>query len=353
MHLSVSKRRMKNKILFLPVFIFLFPQISLSQNNAGEASILFYNVENLFDIIDDPQTEDDNYTPKGELHWTSKRLNSKLLNISKVILGASGWNVPDIVALCEVENRYLLEKLLQDTPLKSIPYKIIHKESPDHRGIDVVALYNPETFYPLEYRYYPVMSKNNEIIPTREILNFTGILNRKDTIHLFVNHWPSRFSGLMETREQRKLAAALLGSKVDELNHRYNSPKIVILGDFNDNPTDESISEILHAKPIKENVDLKELYNLSYYWENEETGTLKYQSQWYFFDQIIVSGSLLNSTKGYKTSEQLAGKVNLPFLLERDERYGGLKPNRTYFGYSYKGGFSDHLPVLLRLISAN
>jgi len=168
-----------------------------------------------------------------------------------------------------------------------------------------------------------------------------------------MNHWPSRFSGLMETREQRELAASLLRSKVDLLLQRTHSPKIVIMGDFNDNPSDESISRILRAKPMTDNVDSQELYNLSYYWQKEETGTLKYQSQWYYFDQIMVTGWLLNATSGYKTTEQLAAKVELPFLFERDDKYGGLKPNRTYYGYSYNGGFSDHLPVLLRLIPAN
>lgn len=344
---------MKNKFLLLPVFFLLFHQVSFSQTAQEEVSILFYNVENLFDLIDDPQTEDDTYTPIGELHWTSKRLNQKLLNISKVILGASGWNVPDIVAMCEVENRFVLDKLLHDTPLKSVPYKIIHKESPDHRGIDVIMLYNPDHFYPLEYRYFPLLSANDEVLPTREMLYVNGIMNHKDTIHFFVNHWPSRFSGLLETREQRKMAAELLGAKVSELIQQYNSPKIVVLGDFNDNPSDESISEVLMAKPISGNIDSNELYNLSYHWQNEETGTLKYQSQWYFFDQIMVTGSLLNAKNGYKTSEQQAGKVELPFLLEKDEKYGGFKPSRTYYGYSYRGGFSDHLPVLLRLVPAN
>ncbi len=307
----------------------------------------------MFDVLDDPDTEDDNYTAKGELHWTLKRLNNKLLNVSKVILNASGWHVPDIVAMCEVENRYVLEKLLKDTPLKAIPYKIIHKESPDHRGIDVVILYNSDHFYPLEYQYYPLVSKNSEIIRTREILYLSGILNEKDTVHIFVNHWPSRYSGLLETRELRKSAATLLRSKTNALMQKYHSPKVVILGDFNDNPTDESISDVLMAQEVNDEINTGDLYDLSFDWQKQETGTLKYQAQWYVFDQIIVSGSLLTATTGYKTTEQLADKVQLPFLLENDERYGGLKPFRTYIGYSYHGGFSDHLPVLLHLTSAN
>lgn len=343
------KRKMINRIISIVFLLTCFIFTSFSQSNYETASILFYNVENLFDTVNDPQTEDDNYTPEGELHWTSKRLNKKLLNISKVILSSSGWKVPDVVAMCEVENRKVLEKLIGETPLKSVPYKIIHKESPDHRGIDVAFIYNSDNFYPLVYHHYPLSNDEGAEIKTREILYVEGIINGRDTIHFFVNHWPSRYSGLLETKSLRNEAAALLRGKVDELLREKITPKIVILGDFNDNPSDESITDILKAKQLPAEISPGGLYNLSSGWIKNETGTLKFQSQWFFFDQIIVSGSLLNSNTGLATSVENASVNSSPFLLERDKKYGGFKPRRTYYGFTYNEGFSDHLPVLLKL----
>lgn len=312
---------------------------------------MFYNVENLFDIKNDSLTNDDEFTPEGERHWTNNRLNRKLINTSKVILNASGWKAPTIIAICEVENRYVLDRLRKETPLNSISYKIIHKESPDFRGIDVAMLYNPEEFYPLAYDYYPLSNKKEEIINSREILYVTGILGGTDTLHIFVNHWPSRYSGIMETRELRNGAASLLREKIDLLFAANRNPKIVVLGDFNDQPNDESMAKYLQAKTVSNTFLNTALYNLSAEWLNAENGTLKYQSQWFVFDQVIVSGGILNAKKGIYTKPEWASICTLPFLFEQDEKYGGKKPARTYVGYKYNGGFSDHFPVLLKLQS--
>jgi len=337
---------------FLVFLLFIHVINTSAQQDSGDFSILFYNVENLFDTQDNSETEDDSYTPEGELHWTGKRLNEKLLNISKVIVSASGWSVPDIVVFAEIENSGVLERLIKNTPLKSVPYKIIHKESPDHRGIDVAMIYNPEHFFPLEYNYYPLII-NGSPLNTREILYVSGVLNGTDTVHIFGNHWPSRFSGLLETKTLRKAAAALLRSKVDELNGKYRSPKIVIVGDFNDNPEDETMSEILMAKKVAQPIIENQLYNLFYDLKRSDKGSLKYQSQWFMFDQIIVSGSLLSAHSGISAKPENAKIISLPFLLEEDKKFGGKKPFRTYYGFSYNGGFSDHLPVLLQLNTAN
>jgi predicted extracellular nuclease len=339
---------MSNRSFLIFLLFICFIQNSTAQQNTGESAILFYNVENLFDLKDNPQTDDENYTPEGEMHWTYSRLNEKLLKTSKVILSASDWIVPDIIVLVEIENRYVLERLVEQTPLKSVPYKIIHKESPDHRGIDVGFIYNSEHFFPLEYYYYP-LEINNKKLDTREILYVLGILNGIDTIHIFGNHWPSRYSGLLETSALRKAAATLLRSKIDELYKKYQSPKIVIVGDFNDNPDDETISEILKAIKVELPVTENQLYNLSFDFSGNELGTLKYQSQWFVFDQIMVSGSMLSARSGIYTKPENAKIVKLPFLLEEDLKFGGQKPFRTYYGFSYNGGFSDHLPVILQL----
>jgi len=348
---SELKRKMRSKALLI-LFSVCFSQFLYSQQNKGKFSILFYNVENLFDIKDNPETEDNYFIPEGEYHWTGKRLNLKLLNISKAILSASGWSVPDILIFCEIENREVLEKLIKSTPLKSYPYKIIHKDSPDHRGIDVGMIYNQERFSPIEYNYYPLEVKQKKI-DTREILYVSGVVNGTDTLHIFGNHWPSRYSGFMETKSLRNAAAKLLKTKVEELVQKYQSPKIVIMGDFNDNPDDESLYEVLMSKKVDESILENQLYNLFFDKKRVSSGTLKYQSQWFIFDQIIVSGSLLTTTSGIHTKPENAKIVAHPFLLEQDEKFGGKKPFRTYYGFSYNGGFSDHLPVLLELNSVN
>ena len=347
-HSNELKKKMTNRTFIIVLFILLtFP--SFSQDNSDKISILFYNVENLFGTKDNPISEDNEFTPRGDRHWTTKKLNSKLSHISKVVLSAAGWTPPTVVALCEIENRYILEQLISTTPLKSESYKIIHKESPDHRGIDVAFLYDKNKFNPIKYDYFPLKDKRDSIMRTREILYVSGVINGRDTIHFFINHWPSRYSGLLETQSSRNIAAKLLRQKTDEVFQKYKSPKIIIMGDFNDQPTDESLTVFLKAKEIKGEIKNGVLYNLSYNWLKEKRGTLKYQSQWSVFDQIIVSGELLNATNGWGTKPGDATIVNHSFLFVKDEKYGGEKPNRTYYGYSYKGGFSDHLPVLLRL----
>ncbi|MFV0591752.1 MAG: endonuclease [Draconibacterium sp.] len=330
--------------IFFSLFIFRSPA-----QDPKQFSIVFYNTENLFDWKNDSIKNDNEFTPEGERHWTYKRFQKKLQNISKVLLAAGGWNSPSVIGLCEVENRFVLELLLKNTALKSIPYRIIHKESPDSRGIDVALIYNPDDFNPIEYQYYPLLDEDGTVRKTREILHVSGMLGA-DTIHFFVNHWPSRYGGLMETRSSRKLAADLLKQKTTEVFTKNRLAKIVIMGDFNDQPNDESLVE-LGAQKLPDEPGSELLYNLSYSWMGDKTGTLKYQSQWFVFDQIIVSGALLNADKSLKTSQENATVVSLPFLLVEDKRYGGQKPARTYNGFQYSGGFGDHLPVRLLIDS--
>jgi len=348
--MSELKRKRKTKFFLACILLFFSAEI-FSQNTPEEFNILFYNVENLFDIKNNPETLDDEFTPSGERRWTYKRFQKKLLDISKVILNASGWKPPQLVALCEVENMYVLEKLLSDTPLQSHSYKIIHKESPDRRGIDVTLLYNEKEFYPIEYQYIPLKNQSDSVLQTREILYVSGILAETDTIHLFANHWPSRYSGLLESLENRTLAAKTLRNKIEELQQKFANPKIVIMGDFNDQPSDESLLLHLGAVEIPQpsTTDAQQLYNLSFPWMKDDLGTLKYQSQWSVFDQIIITGSLLNTSEQIFTRPEWASIVKLPFLFEKDERYGGLKTYRTYSGFRYNGGFSDHLPVMLKI----
>jgi endonuclease/exonuclease/phosphatase family metal-dependent hydrolase len=339
---------MRNKF-FVFYFLLFWGSAGFSQNYSDEFHLLFYNVENLFDFSDDPESQDEEFTPSGLRHWTYKKMNKKILDLSKVILNSSGWIPPQMIALCEVENRYVLEKLLSSTPLKTFSYKIIHKESPDQRGIDVVFLYESTTFLPIEYQYIPVRDETGNILNSREILYVSGVLNQIDTLHIFVNHWPSRYGGLLESRLKRNLAAQTLRCQTELLFEKYHNPKIIITGDFNDQPEDESLLKILGALRLSENPSDNYFYNLSYDWLKHEIKTIKYRSQWMVFDQIIVSGSFLDDKNSLYTRPEWAQIVNLPFLLEKDSRYGGKKIKRTYHGFKYTGGFSDHLPVGLKI----
>ena len=310
---------------------------------------MFYNVENLFDTEDDPLISDEEYLPNGERRWNSYRLNVKLNSISKVIANTGNWEPPAIIGLCEIENQYVLERLVNHPVIRNWKYKIIHKNSPDERGIDVAAIYREDVFQPLSYNYFPPVAENKPMPATREILHIAGILAGHDTVHLYFNHWPSRYGGLMETRGLRQRAATRLHSEVAKLQKSHRNPAIIIMGDFNDQPEDDSMTRYLKAS-LAPGIDPLQLYNLSYGWQKEGKGTLKHQSMWNIFDQIIISGSLFrNNGRRFYTTPSDAVILEAPFLFQKDERYTGRKLFRTYEGYKYAGGYSDHLPVLLIL----
>ena len=310
---------------------------------------MFYNTENLFDTKDDTLKNDDEFLPEGDRHWDNYRFYKKLNNISKVIIAVGEWQAPAIVGLCEVENRFVLNQLVYETPLKNFGYRIIHKESPDWRGIDVAFLYRKAFFIADTFLIIPVRFSFDPDSRTRDILYVKGRFNDNDTIHFFVNHWPSRYGGYMETEAKRQHAALLLRNNVDSLFHLDPTSKIIIMGDFNDGPSDESIRKILMAEPgIQEEVPC--LVNLmAPYDQDKSSGTLKYQSSWDVFDQLIVSSYSLAADSGWVVKNSRATIFRSDFLLEEDERYLGQKPFRTYYGFKYQGGYSDHLPVWLDL----
>jgi hypothetical protein len=273
-------------------------------------------------------------------------LYDKLDRLSKVILAAGKWNSPVVVGLCEVENGKVLQMLAGNPSLKKSNYKIIHKESPDERGIDVALLYRSDLFCPFDYQNIPVQDTSDRSFKTREILQVSGVLDGCDTLHFFVNHWPSRYGGVMETAKYRSLAASALKTAILLLQKRYSQPKIVCMGDFNDQPSDESLSVILGAVDLNNSGDGR-LVNLSSAWQKNDIKTLKNGYSWEVFDQWIVSATFLEALKCYRFLN--AEIVALPFLLENDQKFGGVKPKRTYNGFKYQDGFADHLPIVMRL----
>jgi len=312
--------------------------------------LAFYNVENLFDTEDDSLIRDEEFLPGGDRFWTYQRYQQKLQHISTVIAAIGGWNPPDIVGLCEVENRKVLEDLCNRSSLSALNYKIIHKESPDLRGIDVALLYQAKYFNPIGYKALKVIFPQNPGLTTRDILYVCGQVRHNDTIHVFINHWPSRTAGQMESEGNRIQAALTLRKEIDSLFNLYTRPKIVIMGDFNDYPDNVSITDVLKARSSFEKFENHELYNLSaFIVQSTHLGSHKFEGEWGILDQIIVSGAFLNAEVGLYTRKEDAHIFNADFLLEDDDAFAGKRNFRTYSGFKYQGGYSDHLPVFLDL----
>lgn len=333
-------------LCLLSLFISVIPCSSQVNKANDEFTFMFYNAENLFDSENDSLTQDDEFTFEGNRRWHMGRLRDKANRVAKVILAAGKWNPPILVGLCEIESYQVLEWVVKQTPLNNYGYKFIHKDSPDSRGIDVALLYRPELFKPFAYKAIAVTDPQNSRFKTRDILQVSGIVNHCDTIHVFVNHWPSRYGGLMETIRLRKLAAQTLKKAVDDLLDQYPRAKIVCTGDFNDTPGDESLFHVLNAQKMDHPELQGELVNLSFQWMSRGVQTLKNMYSWQVFDQWIVSDYLLENSRCLQLLQ--AEIFDAPFLLEPDKKYGGLKPKRTYVGFKYQNGFSDHLPVLLK-----
>ncbi len=347
---------MKNSFCFL--LVFLSSLLSFSQSKTDEEvnslrsdyRILFYNVENLFDTKDDSLKNDAEFLPQGKKYWTWKKYQDKCSKIAKVIMAVGGWEVPEVVGLCEIENRKTLNGILYSTPLKKANYQVIHRESPDHRGIDVALFYQADRFFPIDTAFLTLTYPNRTHSSTREILYVKGSTHTDDTLHLFVNHWPSRWGGQLESEHKRIAAATLLRNQVDSIFKQHSKAKIIIMGDFNDYPDNKSLKQTLNAYHPNENFKNDKLYNLaSILSETQTIASHKYQGVWGMLDQFIVSGALINTNGILQVKPENMFIFAPNYLLEKDNSHKGIRPYRTYIGYKYHGGFSDHLPVYLDL----
>ncbi|MDR1436615.1 MAG: endonuclease [Candidatus Symbiothrix sp.] len=329
------------------VFIFiclLFPAVSMQADEPFR--VMFYNVENLFDTEDEPKKNDNEFTPKGFRYWTNKRYYAKLNNLAKVITSVGQWDTPALIGLCEVENDKVLNGLTTYSPLKKMEYRYILTESEDRRGIDVALLYQRNRFKYLYHQAIPIHFPGNKRKKTRDVLHVTGQVITGDTLDVFVCHFPSRRGGEMESEPDRVYVASVVREKSDSLMLVRRKANILIMGDFNDEPSDRSLSKTLKAKAIPSNPDKKDLYNLFLsIQETSAIGSYKYGRQWNFLDQIIVSGNLLNPGNRFHYLPESATIFQASFLLTEDKSYGGKRPKKTYHGRKYEGGYSDHLPV--------
>lgn len=316
--------------------------------------VMFYNVENLFDTENDPAINDEEFLPGSDKKWTKERYETKLNQIAKVIGDLGGDTLPVLVGLCEIENRRTLDDLLGTSKLSGADYRIVHQESPDSRGIDVALLYRSRYFQLLNNRFVPVKFPKGTDVRTREILYASGVLAGKDTLHILVNHWPSRSSGEVQTRPLRLAAATTVREVVDSVLRITPDAKIVITGDFNDEPMDASVTDGLRAKLAYDMPVNANLYDLTQ--ELRKTspgGTYNYKGTWNLLDHMVVSGALLDTTAAIYCRPSGMHAFTARYLLEKDEENMGQRPVRTYLGSYYQGGYSDHLPVYLELHYVN
>ncbi len=309
--------------------------------------VMFYNTENLFDTINDPQTQDDEFTAAGKLHWTPERYEKKIRDIARVIRDVAPKRLPDIIGLAEVENRQVLEDLIEKGKLRKGDYGIIHKDSPDLRGIDVALLYKKKTFHTIEHHSIPIQFPR-DTTKVRDILYVKGKTDDGEIFHIFVNHWKSRHGGEKATEQKRVYSAVVLRRTIDSILVFEPRARILIMGDFNDEPTNMSIMQILNAANKRKNTGARDLYNLMYDLHNlHDTGTYSYKGHWDMLDQIIISFNLLQeqNKKGWHTDYEGGHIFSEEWMLYDNPKAGRKVPNRTYGGPNYYGGVSDHLPV--------
>lgn len=313
--------------------------------------VAFYNLENLFDTINDPNVVDEEFLPGGKKDWTSDKYLEKIDNMATVIQGIGVTDTtPDgavLLGVCELENEAVLQDLAHTEVLKDRDYKIVHYDSPYYRGMDVALLYQAKHFKVLSSSSHELNMPEMENFTTRAQLLVSGILS-EDTIHIIVNHWPSRRGGEEKSRHLRVAAAQLTRSISDSIFSINPNAKIIIMGDLNDDPNNVSVKEYLNAVPNINGIKKDEFYNPFEAMHTDEFGSLTYRGKWNLFDQILVSASLAtDDISSLKITE--AHVYNPDFLIQQDGKYKG-NPYRTFSYDKYISGYSDHLPTYIFLI---
>ncbi len=327
---------------FLLFFIVLYFTPLFSQGEGGTIYIASYNVENLFDTINDPAIDDEQFLPSDSSNWNSEKYHTKLKNLAQVIDSMNGGWGPDILGLVEVENRTVIEELVARIK-NGKNYGIVHFESPDGRGIDCAMIFNKQYFTLSKADTAIVTLPNNW--PTRSILHATMLSPKGIEYHFFVNHWPSRRGGQDKSEDNRIAAASRLRAEIDKLFADDPNTNIIIMGDFNDEPTDKSITEVLKAAPVicdfAEHFPSDALYNLSLEKKIAGEGSYKFQGNWNMIDQMLISGNVLkvNFICGSY------GIFNPSFIQQKGGgKYEGASLP-TFGGKRYFGGYSDHFAI--------
>lgn len=309
--------------------LFTFRFSLLSSIRAQSLTLVELNCENLFDCSHDPGKDDYEFLADGDRHWSRTKYWRKLNNVGQEILSCADV-LPDLVALCEVENDTVLHDLTRRSLLRGAGYHYLMTESPDVRGIDVALLYRPNRFQPVCYECIAV-EPLPEMRPTRDILYVRGRMSESgDTLHVFVVHAPSRYGGEKETRPFRRLVSQRLSEAVAQLK----GEKVMVMGDFNDYHNDASLRHLERVAGLT-NITKRAVGT------HGTKGNYRHEGLWRNLDHVLLSPELLPFVDSVYINDA-------PFLLEEDARYGGFKPRRTFVGFRYQRGFSDHLPLVVR-----
>lgn len=321
--------------------VLLFSSKAFGQTDMTTVSerIMFYNVENAFWPDDDPEREDDEFTPEGARYWSKTRLRTKLTQLTRVILAAGGGKVPMLVGLAEVEGDSVMNYWTTRTPLRRTGLRYVVTEGPDVRGIQTALLYHPSSFRLLHHDAFTVQMPEGER-PTRQILHVAGRLVTADTLDVIVVHQPSRLGGAQQTQAKRDAARTTLLHVADSIAAVRQAPHIIIMGDMNENPQQEILPCASQLVNLMHPVYQSMLRTPSAY------GSHKYQGQWSVIDQFFVHPSLLGQNRLTVSDARI---FSLPFMMTDDVTHQGQRPLRSYYGYRYEGGYSDHLPIVLDL----
>lgn len=338
-----TNRKMK-KILFLLVFLSLSSFIFAQEKKINVALVAFYNIENLFDTIDDPKIDDAEFLPGGLQKWNSEKYLHKLDRLSEVIIKIGNEVVPGgpvILGLSEIENRTVLEDLSKTEKLKSSNYGIVHYDGPDRRGVDVALLYQKSRFTVSGSKSFRLTTSDTSF-RTRDQLLVWGKLDGEE-FYFLVNHWPSRRGGEKRSAPNRKAAAELGRHIYDSLFKQNPKVNFVLMGDLNDNPNNASVTKHLKSKGNKSDMLAGDLFNPMVKLFNDGIGSYAYRDTWELIDQIIISAPLADeNSSSYKL---LKVKVfNENFIKQKTGTFAGY-PWRTAAGGQYLGGYSDHFPV--------
>jgi predicted extracellular nuclease len=301
-------------------------------------TVAFYNLENLFDIYPDPRTNDNDFLPFSAKKWTPKRYENKLRKLGFAISNIGKTETgkhPALIGLAEVENAKVLEDLINSKHLENCNYDYVHFDSLDERGIDVALLFDTTVFKVTNSETFTVQLFDDDGSPdyTRDILLVSGLLDG-ETVHVIINHWSSRREGQKETEHKRIASSDKVGYIIDALKDGNPDSKIIVIGDFNDDPSSNSVKRLVAGYDIFNPMETLRSYN---------RGTSQYNRQWNLFDQILISTNFFKST----TDEFEFDSANIfdeDFLKTFSGRYKG-SPYRTYAGKKYQGGYSDHFPV--------
>ncbi len=341
-----------NLLTLALLIVFCLSAYAQSNKQYLRLSVGFYNVENLFDTINQADVRDEDFTPQGLNKWNTERYNEKLENLSFVISQVGSKGGPEILGLAEIENRGVIEDLINMPLLKDKGYGIAHFDSPDRRGIDVGLIYAKNVFQLTESFAHPVFLPSG--YATRDVLRATGYIDG-ELFHFLVAHWPSRSGGEAKSMPNRLASARVMRQVSDSLLAVNKDAKVILMGDFNDDPVSKSIKEGLKIKESPKKLEYNDLFTPMLKLYKEGVGTLAYRDVWNLFDILVVNGNLVG--KDYKTfkiytdprTKNSAFVFNKEFLLQSDGPYKNY-PFRTIVGGEYQGGYSDHFPVYLYLV---